>query len=114
MESPLSRILEEPILLVASIFLVGLVAYTVVKRLLKLALVFALGWAVLIGYFAWTGEEPPPAMKKLQDEAKRKIERGVEIGREKAEAATEKIGDTVREATEEAIDGATKKLGGGR
>lgn len=100
---PIERLFDHPVVLVIVILLLGGLVYALLQKVLKLALVFALGVVALFGYFALTGQEPPPAMKRLEAEAKRHIERGLEVGAEKAREAGQKIGDEVKKATEKAI-----------
>lgn len=110
-ESSLARILEEPVLLVAAVILVGGLVYTIAKKVLKIALVFAIGMIALSGYFAWTGQEPPSALRKIQAGAGRQLERGVEAGKRKAKQASDSIAREVRDATKEAVDETARELG---
>lgn len=105
MDALIERLAERPIFFAIALLLVGAVAYTVVKKLLKLALILALGFAALVGYYAYTGKEPPQAVKDLKEKAERHIERGVRKAREKVDEAADRVGEEVRKAASEAIEG---------
>lgn len=103
MDDVLTRLSESPILLAILVFLLGGLAYGLMRKVLKLALIFVLGVLVLGGYFYFTGEEPPPAMKRIAEEASEKLERGAEIGKEKAREVGEKLGLELEKATKKAV-----------
>lgn len=102
-------ITEHPAALVIFLFLLGALIYMALKKLLKLAFIFALGLVALFGYYAYTGEEPPDELKRIADDAGRKIEKGVKIGTEKAKEVGEKVGQEIEKAAKKGID---RALGG--
>ena len=92
-----TRLSEEPILLAILVFLLGGLAYGLMRKVLKLAFIFVLGVLVLGGYFFFTGKEPPEAMRRIAEEAGQHLERGAEIGKEKARRVGEKLGEKLKD-----------------
>lgn len=102
----MSAILDNPLVLAVLALAIGAVVFAVLKKLLKLALIFALGIVAIGAYFAWTGETPPPAMEKGAEKAKAlgaKVKAGAtKAAKEGAKAAARKIEEEAKEALEEA------------
>ncbi len=96
----IARLTEQPILFLLLLFVVGGVVYGVLKRLLRLAMVLMLGFVALAGYFALAGKPPPPAMQRVTERAQEKLERGADLGREKARRVREGLERSAQEAVE--------------
>lgn len=104
MDAFLRRMLDEPILLAIVALILGALVYALVKKVLKLGLILAIGLACLFGYFAVTGKEPPSSLERLKEKAQEKLEQGLETAREKAEQVGEKTKEKFKEAAEEALE----------
>lgn len=104
MNDALARVGESPILLAIVVFLVGGLVYGLLKKVAKLALIFVLGFVALFGWFAYTGQEPPDAMRRMAETAKKKVERGAEIGKQKAREVGEKLGEELEKAARETLE----------
>lgn len=107
-DEAIQRILAHPILLAILVFLIGAVAYFLIKKLLKLALIFALGLVAVMGYFYIIDEEPPEGIKKIG----KKLEEGATIGKEKLKKAGDKISKEIEKATKEGVEKGVDKVMG--
>lgn len=98
MDDLVASLTQNPLVLVGVVFAVGLLVFAVLKRLLKLALVFLIGLVAVSGWFAYRGEQAPPALEKVQDGVKRTVERGARKGAEKAKDLGKKVEEKVERA----------------
>ncbi len=99
LEEWIQRLSEQPAFAALMIALLGAVLFFVARRLLTVALVFALGFFAVAGYFAYTGEEPPEAFKEFSEKAKE----GALKAKEKAKEASEAIRDELKEAAKAGV-----------
>lgn len=100
----LARLSEHPILLAVFVFLLGGLAFFILRKLLKLAMIFLLGALAVAGWYLYTGEEPPEAMKQAVEQAGEKLKRGAELTKEKARELGERIGQGVERTAEERME----------
>ena len=114
MESFVETLSQNPLVLVGVVLAVGMLVFAILKRLLKLAFVFLLGLVVVSGWFAYRGEQAPPALEKVQDGVKRTVRRGAEKGAQKARDIGEKVEREVEkkigEEAKKAADAVSKGL----
>ncbi|HJK96673.1 MAG TPA: hypothetical protein RMF84_05595 [Polyangiaceae bacterium LLY-WYZ-14_1] len=103
MDALFSALPSSPVFWAVVALVLGAVAWALLQRLLKLALMLALGLLCLLIFFELTDTEPPDALH----EARRQVEDGVAEGARKgAEAATEgvrSLGGSLRDAATRAI-----------
>jgi hypothetical protein len=102
----MSALLDNPLILACAALALGALIFAILKKLLKLALIFALGLAGIAGYFAWSGQPPPAAVEHGTEKAKAVGEK-VKAGASKAvkagaKAAARKLEEEAKEALEEA------------
>ena len=64
MNSLIQQLTDNPILLAAALLLVGVVGFTLVRRLIKLAIFLLVLLAVYIGYLGMTEQELPEELQK--------------------------------------------------
>lgn len=100
MEEIINRLSEEPMF--AGIALVLLVAafFFVARKLVTLALVFAVGFFAIVGYFAFTGEEPPEGLERITEKAREKALKA----KEKLGEASKKVGEELKEAAKSGVE----------
>ena len=99
MEEWINRLSEQPAFAAVMIVLLGATLFFIIRRVFSLALVLAVGLAAVVGYFVYTGEEPPDALKELTEKARE----GAEKASEKAREAKEKIGEELKEAAKAGV-----------
>lgn len=104
MDNIIAQIGENPVLGLVAVFLVGVVLYAVMKRLMKIAVVMLLGFLGVAGYFAYTDKEPPSAIKQVQDKAKKAGEDVSDKVGEGLQKAGEKIGQAAQDKLKKALD----------
>lgn len=109
MEDALHRISEHPILFALLLFLLGALIFFLARKVLKAALIFAIGFAAVFAYFILIDEEPPAAMKEIADKAGETLKKGAEITKKKAKEVGKKIGE---ELGKEVKDGVGKAVTG--
>lgn len=100
----IARLSENPIILAVIIFLIGGLVYGLMKKVLQLALIFVLGFVALGGWFVYTGQEPPDAMKRIADGARESVKKGAEVGKEKAREVGEKLGEEIGKAAKKTLE----------
>lgn len=104
MDQFIEQISENPVIGLAAVFLVGLVVWAVMKRLMKIVLVLVLGFVAIAGYYAYTDREPPKAVRQVQDEAKKARQRvSEEVGKGVKEMG-QQLGDAAREQLQKTIE----------
>ncbi|MEO1230589.1 MAG: hypothetical protein AAFZ18_16955 [Myxococcota bacterium] len=107
-------ITTHPVGVALLLLLLGALVYFALMRLLKLAVIVLLGFLALSAYYAYTGEEPPDGLKKITEDASRKIEDKAkelrEKAKDKAKEVKDALGDEINRAAQESLN---KALGGG-
>ena len=104
-EELVQRLSEQPAFAAVLIALLGAFLFFIARRVLSVALVFALGFFAVAGYFAYTGEEPPEAFKEFSEKAKE----GALKAKEKAKEVTEKVRDDLKEAAKAGVKDALEE-----
>ncbi len=107
----LNSLSANPLIFVLLVLAVGALIFAVLKRLLKLALIFVLGIGGLAGYYALTGQQAPPALERVQDGVKGKVKAGAKRGADKAKALGEKVRHEVGKAAKKEADRAAQEVG---
>ncbi len=66
MSDLLARVSSEPVAWGLLTLALGAIAYTVFKKLLKWAMILVFGFAALLAYLTFTGQDSSPAAKTLK------------------------------------------------
>ena len=99
MEQWINRMSDEPLFAGLMIMLLGAALFFVARRVMTLAALSVVGFLAVVGYFAFTGQEPPDALKEITEKAKEVSEK---VG-DKAKEAKEKLGDELKEAAKAGV-----------
>lgn len=104
MDQFIEQISANPVLGLAAVFLIGLIVYALMKRLMKIVLVLVLGFLAVAGYYAYMEREPPSAVQRVQDEARKARERvSKEVGKGLQQMG-EQLGEAAKEQLQKTID----------
>ncbi len=93
----LERLTDHPAFAALMIALLAAVLFFIIRRIFTLALVAALAFCGVVGYFVLNPDKKPPAKLEKTVEAARE---GSEVVGEKLREAKEKIGDKLDKASE--------------
>lgn len=89
--------------------LLGAVVYALLKRLVKIALILALGILALFLFFELTGTEPPKRLEEARDGVQERVADGARRGTEAATQGVRELGGKLRDAAgraaREALEG---------
>ncbi|HID40335.1 MAG TPA: hypothetical protein EYP36_12590 [Calditrichaeota bacterium] len=91
MDAIFNQLTEQPILLAVFVVVTALLAYFLIKKLLKLALVLAIIGAAFLVYVYFTAENPKEKIRKIIDTSKEKLEQVKDNTGELKERLKEKI-----------------------
>jgi len=103
MEEMINRLSAHPMFAVLMLVLLGATLFFILRRVIWLALTFALALAGVVGYFAYTGEEPPEALKEITEKAREHGETFGEKAKVVGEKVSEKIGEELKEAAKAGV-----------
>ncbi len=110
MAAGIENLFENPLIFGLIVLAVGALIYAVLKRLLKLAVIFVLGIGGLAGYYAYTGQQAPAALEKVQHEVKDKVKAGAAKGVEGARHLSDKVKTKVQEVADREAKRAAHEL----
>ena len=79
MESLIEQLTTNPVMLAVVIVLAILILFSVIKKLIKLALVTVAILTLYLGYLAYTDKEVPTTPEELKETIQEKIEEGKEV-----------------------------------
>lgn len=102
MQAWVDKALSEPLVMLALILVLGVIAYAILKRLFKWILIFGLGLALLTGYFLWTDRPAPFGVDA-------KLKTGAKKGAQTVKRTARKVGDEVRRTAQEETKKAIKE-----
>lgn len=98
MDAFLDQLMEEPIFLGILIVLLGLLVFSILKRLLRFALIIALGFVALMGYFMVTGKPPPKAIERMTDSVTEGVKEAGAKVKDSIKSNLDEVGDEIGKA----------------
>lgn|GEM_PF-190949 len=110
METILEALMAEPLYIVIAVVFVGCILYSLIKKVIKLALFLLLVLGVYLGYLGWTGRELPINGENLKDAVIQDVEKAGETLKKKSGEA---INNIKKEATESLKKEAEKRMQNG-
>ncbi|MBX2812146.1 MAG: hypothetical protein KTR25_10060 [Myxococcales bacterium] len=103
-EDVLNAFGEQPLLLVICVFLVGGALFFLLRNLLRLAMVLALGVSAMAGLYYFAELEQPEVVEDLRKDAKKALEKGMEQAQEARERFGETLGAEIKEAARSQLE----------
>ncbi len=103
MEPLINQITAQPLIMVVLVILAIGIVYTLIKKLVKLALTAVVLALIVLGYVWFTSDQPEKDVKNLIDKSTETIKEAGENTNELKEAAQKKI-EELKEKLPEGID----------
>lgn len=97
-EDVLKTIGEQPILLALAVFFVGAILFMVLRNVLRLMIILALGLAAVAGFYYLADVEQPEAVSNLSEKAGKALKQGSDSIHKAGVKFGEKVGKEVGKA----------------
>jgi Ca2+/Na+ antiporter len=100
-----TNLLQNPFFLILAVILAVFIAFSVIKKLFKLAMIVLAAFVIYVAYLMWTGQDIPTSFDGIKESVKETISRSKDNVEETKDAAKKKAGEVVEEGINDMLGG---------